>query len=145
MTRYTLEARADLAVMYAADTARYPAGSAVRRQLTPQAYGRFYAGCPSRGFAFDGRPIGGMLFDGQEAHLAVLAEHHGRWARLLAPSLEWLFGLKPELCIEIEPDNHTTLAFMARNGWQRIDGRPGSTGVSFLVRRVERGRRHARS
>ena len=142
MTRYTLEPEADLAVMYAADTARYPAGSAVLQKITPEAFRRFYAGCPSRGFAFDGRPIGGMVFDGQEAHLAVLAEHHGRWARLLAPSLEWLFSLKTELCIEIEADNRITLAFMERNGWQRITGRPGSTGMSFLVRRVVRRRRH---
>jgi hypothetical protein len=145
VTRYTLEPAADLAVMYAADTARYAAGSAVLENLTPEAFRRFYAGCPSRGFAFDGQAIGGMVFDGQEAHIAVLAEHHGRWARLLAPSLEWLFGLKAELCIEIEPDNHTTLAFMDRNGWARIAGRPGSAGVSFLVRRVRgRGREPVR-
>lgn len=134
MTRYTLTPQADLAVFYAADARRY-AGTPVLAQVSLDVFRRFYGGFPSRGFACDGRPIGGALFDGKGTHLAVLPEHHGHWGRLWAPTLDWLFGLKPEMHIDIETDNQKALAFMERNGWRRMAGSPPGS-VRFLMRAV---------
>lgn len=132
--RYTLTPQADLAVFYAADAVRY-AGKPVLQQVTPDVFQRFYATFPSRGFACDGKAVGGMIFDGHQAHLAVLAAHHGHWGRLLAPTLAWVFALKPEMPIDIESDNRKALAFMDRNGWPRIAGAPMGS-VRFLMRPV---------
>lgn len=132
MSRYTLTPQADLAVFYAADAARY-AGTSVLDQVTLDVFQRFYAATPSRGFACDGMPIGGMLFDGNQVHLAVLPAHHGHWGRLWRPTLDWVFGLKPEMHIDIEADNPKALAFMGRNRWQRIPGAPPGS-VRFLMR-----------
>ncbi|MCZ2497923.1 GNAT family N-acetyltransferase [Xylophilus sp. Kf1] len=141
MSRYTLTPRTDLAVFHAADAERY-AGTPMLDLVGPEVFRRYYADSPSRGFACDGQPIGGMIFDGRQAHLAVLSAHHGHWGRLLRPTLDWLFGLQPEMRIDIECDNPKALAFMDRNGWPRVAGAaPGSVGfwVSALHRRRRPG------
>lgn len=126
--RYTLTPRVDLAVYYAADAVHY-ASTGKREVLdivTVEAFAACFAHCPSRGFACDGQAIGGMIFDGEQAHIAVLPEHHGRWGFLLAPTLDWVFGLKPEMIIRVEPGNKKAIAFMERNQWERVGGEVGT-------------------
>lgn len=135
--RYSLTARADLAVFYAADAARYiqSGRQAALEVVTPRAFADFYAGCASIGFACDGHAIGGVLFDGKQAHIAVLAAHQGRWAFLLRPACDWLFGLSPHLLIDIDPDNARCIRFMGRNGWTRVqtpDAHPDAK-LTFLM------------
>lgn len=121
-----LTEKADLAVLYEADVARYRAASEDRftRAVTKDVFTSFYATCPSIGFEQDGQPIGGIIFDGEEAHIAVLPSHHGRWALLLKPALQWLFSLKDEILVEVERDNDRALAFMDRHGWERVQELP---------------------
>ena len=116
--RYTLTPQAALDVLYRAEVARY--ADPLNTGAAPfsfEAFTAVFSGCPTIGFAFDGQPIGGMLFDGEQAHIAVLAEHHGRWAHLFRPACQWLFSLKAEIFVEIENYNTTALVFMNRNGW----------------------------
>jgi hypothetical protein len=115
-----LAPRVDLAVFYEADRLRYAARTHVTERVTRDAFVAFYADCPSMGFECDGQPIGGVVFDGEQAHIAVLPSYHGRWALLLKPMLHWLFGLKPEIIVRVEADNVLCLRFMERNGWQRL-------------------------
>lgn len=121
--RYSLTSRADLAVFYAADTLLYRQnGKQYLLNLLPlPKFTAFYAGCASIGFACDGQAIGGMIFDGEQVHIAVLAEHHGRWTFLLKPALDWLFSLKPEVPAQLDADNALAIRFMERNGWKRLD------------------------
>ncbi|MGM9488025.1 GNAT family N-acetyltransferase [Ideonella sp. YS5] len=112
---------ADLGVMYDADAARYDeAGSPCLEVVTRAAFVDFYEGCPSIGFEADGQAIGGILFDGEQAHIAVLPSHHGRWALLLKPALEWLFSLQTDILVEVERDNTRCLRFLDRHGWPRV-------------------------
>lgn len=121
--RYTLAPKADLGVFYEADMLRY-ANTTTAHILTvvsKDVFVTFYKDCASLGFQFDGQPVGGVLFDGQHAHIAVLPEHHGRWALLLKPACEWLFALKQEVLVEVEIENRTCIRFMERNRWQLLE------------------------
>jgi hypothetical protein len=119
----TLAPQADLAVFYEADVARYREAGAPRfaDTVTQDVFVRFYAGCPSIGFRRDGQDIGGILFDGTQAHIAVLPQHHGHWGALLKPALEWLFSLRREILVEVERDNSRCHRFMRHVGWQCVD------------------------
>jgi hypothetical protein len=103
--------------------------------VTREAFLRFYADSPSVGFESNGAPIGGILFDGEQAHIAVLPSHHGRWALLLKPALEWLFTLRPEILVEVERDNARCLRFLDRHGWPRV----GETADDFVYRLTAQG------
>jgi GNAT superfamily N-acetyltransferase len=113
---------ADLGVLYAADRQRYLQGLAVPggRMPTCEEFQACYAGCPSVGFERDGQAIGGILFDGEQAHIAVLPEHHGHWALLLKPALQWLFALQRDMLVHVEAANPVCLRFMQRSGWERV-------------------------
>lgn len=115
-----LTPQADLDVFYEADCLRYAARPEITARVTREAFARFYAGCPSRGIECDGRAIGGVIFDGREAHIAVLPAWHGRWGLMLKPLLHWLFGLRPEVIVRVEADNPLVQRFMDRSGWQRL-------------------------
>ncbi|MDA8457429.1 GNAT family N-acetyltransferase [Acidovorax sp. GBBC 3334] len=114
--------RVDLGVFYDADALRYGA-QGYADAVTRERFAGFYADCPSIGFEADGRAIGGILFDGEEAHIAVLPNYHGRWAILLKPALQWLFTLQPEITVAVERDNARCLRFLDRHGWPRTGER----------------------
>lgn len=131
---------ADLGVLYEADSHRYRQGLALSTGdlLSREAFVAFYAGCPSIGFERAGQPIGGILFDGEQAHIAVLPQHHGHWALLLKPALHWLFEMRREILVKVEAGNPACLRFMQRSGWERL-GEEGDD-VLFLLR-PQNGRR----
>jgi hypothetical protein len=116
----------DLDVYYAADSIRYIAlNPQATLIVTREVFRKCYGACPSVGFECDGVPIGGVIFDGKTAHIAVLPLYHGRWARLLRPMLEWLYGLQREILVRIEEGNVKGLAFADRCGWPRLGVRDG--------------------
>lgn len=125
MKRLSLAARADLNVYYEAEMARYRTlgehGQKMLQIVTLERFIDFFNACPSIGFEYDGKPIGGMIFDGEEAHVAVLPDYHGRWALLWEPALDWVFSIKQEIHVKVEAFNDTCIAFMERNGWPAID------------------------
>jgi GNAT superfamily N-acetyltransferase len=134
MRRLELAPEADLGVFYEADARRYAsAGNTTLAIVTRDVFIAYYRGCPSIGFQFDGLPIGGIIFDGSQAHIAVLPAYHGRWALLLKPALEWLFGLKREILVEVEAENRVCVEFMRRNGWRPI--RVDSGWVTYRMTR----------
>lgn len=118
MSHLRLAPRVDLGVYYDADAVYYErSGSEALKSVTREDFIARYRDCPSIGFEYDGQPIGGMVFDGEQAHIAVLPAWHGRWAILLRPALDWLFTLKAEILADVEADNAVCLEFMRRNGW----------------------------
>lgn len=77
-------------------------------------------GYPSIGFECDGVPIGGVIFDGEAAHIEVLPEYRSRWAFLLDEARAWVFSLKDPIVVRIDAGNEKCLRFMDRNGWRRL-------------------------
>jgi len=133
MPRLTLAPRVDLAVYYRAER------DFVARSLpqcldfyTWEAMQARYADCSSIGFELDGRPIGGILLDGDQAHIAVLPEAHGRWALLLKPALACLFSQRSAVLGCVHPLNHRCIAFMEHHGWRRLYADEHS--VRYLMR-----------
>jgi GNAT superfamily N-acetyltransferase len=124
MSRFRLSPRIDLGVYYDADAPRYdvPGGNALQI-VTRELFIARYRDCASIGFECDGQPIGGVIFDGEQAHIAVLPAYRGRWATLLRPMLGWLFSLKREIFVDVEADNAVCLEFMRRNGWPIVSRR----------------------
>jgi GNAT superfamily N-acetyltransferase len=120
-----LTARVDLDVYYDADSARHD--SRVLGLVTRDAFRAFFAHCPSVGFEYDGAPIGGVIFDGEAPHIAVLPEWQGRWGPLLRPMLRWLFGLKPEMIISVDDDNPQVKRFVEHCGWPAVGHTEGAT------------------
>jgi len=118
-----LTERVDIDVYYDADSTQYDARTLA--VVTREVFRRFYAGCPSVGFEADGRPIGGVIFDGDVPHIAVLPEWRGRWGRLMRPMLRWLYGLKPEILIHVDDDNAALCAFVRHCGWPQVGRAPG--------------------
>ncbi|MBN3857564.1 GNAT family N-acetyltransferase [Paraburkholderia sp. Ac-20340] len=136
MSRLRLAARADLDVYFDADSRRYGFVPGSGRAIAARAaFFARYRDCPSIGFECDGRAIGGILFDGETAHIAVLPQYHGHWARLLAPALDWLFALQPVIFAEVEADNAVCLGFMRRNGWPAV-ARRGHWIVHRMTKRA---------
>jgi len=88
--------------------------------ITREVFVAFYVNCPSIGFECAGQPIGGVIFDGESAHIAVLPSHHGRWGFLLRPALAWLFSLKQEVILRTPVENTKALRFLTHCGWQRL-------------------------
>src|SRR5205814_9345868 len=83
-----LSSHVDLDVYYDADSARFD--RRVLQVVTREAFRKTFEPCPSVGFESDGVPIGGVIFDGDVPHIAVLPQWHGRWGPLLRPMLGWL-------------------------------------------------------
>jgi hypothetical protein len=76
---------------------------------------------PSIGFELNGKPIGGMLFDGKCVHLEVLPEYHGRWGLLWPSAIKWMFAQKDPMLIQIERANEKVHRFMRRNNWPVVE------------------------
>jgi hypothetical protein len=75
---------------------------------------------PSVGFELDGKPIGGVMFCGNAAHIEVLPEYHGRWGLLWPSVIKWVFSLKDPILVDIDRGNEKCHRFMARNNWRRL-------------------------
>jgi hypothetical protein len=129
MAEYRITEQLDLGLVYDATRSRLseeawkkmlkaaPSGDLSRQEFIDLCIRMKY---PAIGFSCDAKPIGGMLFDGQAAHIEVLPEHHGRWGVLWVRCLEWMFSLKDPMEVKIDACNEKALRFMDRNNWQRI-------------------------
>src|SRR5258706_2756448 len=113
-----LTERVDLEVYYEADRLRFD--DQVLAVVTREAFRELYAHCPSVGFERDGVHIGGVIFDGEAPHIAVLPQWQGRWGPLLKPMLRWLYSLKREIVIEVEDSNAPLRRFVEHCGWPAI-------------------------
>jgi GNAT superfamily N-acetyltransferase len=124
MSRFGLSPHLDLGVYYDADSPRYDVpGRKALTIVTREVFIACYRECASIGFEYAGRPIGGVIFDGEQAHIAVLPAYRGRWATLLRPMLDWLFSIQSEIFVDVEADNAVCLEFMRRNGWPVVSRR----------------------
>jgi GNAT superfamily N-acetyltransferase len=140
MRRLRLADHADLAVYYEADVAQLGlTHKDVRQVFTREMFIDYYRNCPSIGFMYDEKPMGGIIFDHGYAHIAVLPEYHGHWAWLWEPALEWLFSIQPEVLGVVDAENQACLAFMKRNGWPAVSIADGK--VTFRIAQEGRIRR----
>ena len=115
----------DLDAYYDADAARHDARTLA--VVTREVFRRFYGDSPSVGFEADGRAVGGVIFDGEVPHIAVLPEWRGRWGPLLRPMLRWLYGLRPEILIRVDAANAPLRDFVRHCGWPEVGRAPGET------------------
>jgi len=113
-----LTSQIDLNVYY--DAERHSASDAILEVVTREVFAAFYAKSPSVGYECDGQPIGGVIFDGESAHIAVLPAYYGRWGYLLRPTLTWLSGLKEDIIFRTPVDNVKALKFLAHCGWENL-------------------------
>jgi GNAT superfamily N-acetyltransferase len=111
--------RVDLDVYYNAESARFD--DRVLSIVTREAFRNIFAECPSVGFECDEVPIGGVIFDGEVPHIAVLPAWHGRWGPLLRPMLEWLYSLKSDIRVHIDYNNPKVRRFVEHCGWPVVD------------------------
>jgi hypothetical protein len=149
MRSLTLTEPADFGVLF--DVARRSYTDEAWQRMTRGLVDRdtFIATClklgyPSLGFLCDGVPIGGMMFDGQAAHIGVFPEYQGRWAFLWEDACKWLFAIRDPFVVRIEPDNAKCIRFVERNGWKRVseDAQFVYYEISSQGRRRRRQREH---
>lgn len=75
---------------------------------------------PSIGFECNGKPIGGMVYDGVEVHIEVLPKYHSRWAVLWPSAMKWLFSIKDPMLVSVERSNEKCHQFILRNNWHVV-------------------------
>jgi GNAT superfamily N-acetyltransferase len=114
-----LASRVDLDVYYDADSNRFD--RRVLSVVTREAFRKTFEACPSVGFECDGVPIGGVIFDGDVPHIAVLPQWHGRWGPLLRPMLRWLYALKADIRVHVDYGNPSIRRFVEHCGWPVVD------------------------
>lgn len=119
-TEFRITQKADFGLIYDIEISRYSAEFIAKHKLTRDAFIAKLSHFPSIGYEVNGIAIGGVFFDGCEAHIAVLPAFHGRWGILLKPSLQWLFSIKDPIFSRIEIQNTKCIRFMEKNNWKRI-------------------------
>ncbi len=134
--RLTASEPADCALIYDIDIVRYDPQWLIDNGIDRAKCIAVLESHPSLGFFYDGQPIGGVLFDGESAHMAVLPAFHGRWAFLLKDMLEWLFAFKDPILTTIESGNPQAIRFMERNNWRRVAEVDG--GITYEMTRPQR-------
>lgn len=113
--------KADFGLIYDIEVARYSFEFIQKHKLTRDCFIARLSGLPSIGYEMNGEAIGGVFFDGKEAHIAVLPKYHGRWGILLKPSLKWLFSMQDPILSRIEIGNAQCIRFMEKNNWKRVE------------------------
>ena len=111
---------ADCELLYDIDALRYDEQWMIEHKIERHQIVSVMQSYRSLGFLYDGKPIGGVMYDGKEAHMAVLPEYHGRWGFLLKPMMEWLFAIKEPMQASVEISNTHCVRFMDRNKWRRV-------------------------
>lgn len=112
--------KADLKVFYDADRRIYDSAWLAAHGLTEEKFIARYRDCPSVGFEKGGIPFGGMILHGNDAHIAVLPEFHGKFATLLRPALAWLFSQQSEVYAKVHRPNRQSLRFLRRIGGKLV-------------------------
>ena len=112
--------QADMELLYRIDIGRYNRDVMEKLGYTQKRFQEVFEKFPSIGFECNGKAIGGMVFDGNQVHLVVHPDHHGRWAILWKDALRWMFSLKNVFHLQIERHNEKCLRFMDKNNWPRI-------------------------
>lgn len=133
MTGLRLVQPADIGVLFDAARARHSDEEwqiIARGEVTREAFIDYCRerGFHSLGFTLDGQPIGGIIFDGEAAHIEVLPAYHGRWGFLWKQALAWVFSLKDPIRVAVPASNEKCHRFMARNHWPQV-----SAGDGFIL------------
>lgn len=125
MTGYQLTEKADLRTCFEISRMQYSDEEwqkLTQGLATPERFIHYCTeqGFDTLGFSYNGKPIGGLIFDGQAVHISVLPEHHGRWGSLLRKAWLWTFSHKDPIDVKIYANNEKALLFMDRHNWPRI-------------------------
>lgn len=113
--------KADLKVYYDADIRMYDRAWMAAHGFTEEAFIARYRDCPSVGFEQGGIPFGGVILDGNDFHIAILPEFHGKWGALLRPALAWLFSQRSEVRARVHRPNRQGLRFFRRLGAKLVE------------------------
>ena len=131
MNLLRLTQKADLFVYYEADRLQFDDGWSNRTGVTCEVFVNALKDFPSIGFEWDGVQFGGVIFDGREAHLAVLPGYQGKWGLLIGPALTWLLSLQEVIDVKVDRSNQKCLRFCDRNQWTRV--REDDRSVTFRI------------
>ena len=120
MTSLCLLQKADLSIYYEAEMYQHDPDWPVRTGVSKEYFIEKLKHHPSIGFSWDGIEFGGALFDGKEAHLAVLPAYQGKWAWLIKPALEWLLSLQETIDVRVARTNPKCIRFCDHNHLPRV-------------------------
>ena len=108
--------QANLEVIYEAErlylAANYP-------KLSPPPLEQFrsrYANAPGVSFMHGDLCVGGIVVHDRLAHIGVLPEYHGAWARLWPAAYRWMFGICDPVYAMVQPSNRKVVALVRRTG-----------------------------
>lgn len=108
--------KADLKVFFDADRRMYNAAWMAAHGIAEEGFIARNCDCPSLGFEHAGIPFGGIILHGNDAHIAIPPEFHGKWGMLLRPALAWLFSQRSEVFAKVHRPNRQSLRFLRRLG-----------------------------
>lgn len=142
MTKYTLKEPADLSVYYAADMIRYTPDYLKSIGVTKEAFLEYYGVCPSVGFFADEKQIGGVIYDPRlnEVHIAILPEYYGRWGRLFAQAIGWIFTGRDMVFGCVDHTNLSAIHFMERNRFEPVGEHRGTIKYKMTANMVRHRR-----
>lgn len=112
--------KVDLEVYYQVESARYDPATLDKMGVNKEIFIAYYESCHSVGLMADGKPIGGILLDGDQFHLAVLPEYHGRWRHMFPEMLQRCFSLRDRFFANVDIDNEKCIRFMDSMQWPRV-------------------------
>lgn len=75
-----------------------------------------YEGAPGVSFMAGGRCVGGIVVKDRLAHIGVLPEFQGGWARLWPAAYRWMFGVSDPVYALMQPSNRKVVALVRRTG-----------------------------
>jgi hypothetical protein len=120
METLRITGKADLKVFYDADSRLYNPAWLAARGLDEEGFIARYRDCPSIGFEQGGVPFGGIVLDGDDVHIAILPEFHGKWGTLLRQIFAWLFAQRSEVRCKVHRPNRQSLRFVRGLGAAQI-------------------------
>ncbi|MFZ6773927.1 GNAT family N-acetyltransferase [Undibacterium sp. SXout7W] len=127
--------KADLKVFYDADMRIYTPEWVEAHGISEEDFIAYYRDSPSIGFECGNVPFGGAILHGNDIHVAILPEFHGKWATLLPSALEWIFSQRDEVFGKAHRANRQSLRFIRRFGCKLI--RSDEHFLIFSISRAE--------
>ncbi len=81
-----------------------------------QAFRARYEDAPGVSFMDGERCVGGIVVKDRLAHIGVLPEFQGGWARLWPAAYDWMFGVSDPVYALMQPANRKVVALVRRTG-----------------------------
>jgi hypothetical protein len=79
-----------------------------------------YEHAPGVSFMDGDRCIGGIIVQDHQAHIGVLPQGHGAWARLWPAAYRWMFTVSDPVYAFMQPSNRKVVALVRRTGGKYV-------------------------